>query len=71
MEFDYYHLYLTTGKEILKLRERIQEDDRYPNPKFYDIEIQPDKYYMISVIDEDISALTAIYIEEIIYEKEI
>lgn len=72
MEFNYYDLHLTLGKDIIETRERIQDDDRYTNPRYYDIEeIQPDKYYMASIIDEDITALTSIYIEEIIYEKEV
>ena len=72
MESNYYNLRLTLGKDIIKTRERIQDDDRYPDPRYYDIdEIQPDKYYMASIIDEDITALTSIYIEEIIYEKEV
>lgn len=71
MEFNYYNLRLTLGKDIIKTRERIEDDNRYPNPRYYDIEeIQPDKYYMASIIDEDITPLTSIYIEEIIYEKE-
>lgn len=71
MESNYYNLRLMLGKDIIKTRERIEDDDRYPDPRYYDIdEIQPDKYYMASIIDEDITALTSIYIEEIIYEKE-
>lgn len=72
MEFNYYHLCPTLGKDIIEHRKRVQENDRYINPKFYDIEeIQPDKYYMASIIDEDITELTSIYVEEIIYEKEV
>lgn len=66
-----YELSPMLGKEIIELRERVQKDDRYPNPKYYNIAIQPDKYYIASIIDEDISELTSIYIEEFIYEKEV
>lgn len=72
MEFNYYDLRLMLGKDIIETRKRIQDNDRYTNPRYYDIgEIQPDKYYMVSIINEDIDALTSIYIEETIYEKEV
>lgn len=56
------------GKDLIELRERVQKDDRYISPKYYNIELQPDKYYKASIIDEDISELTALYIEEFIKE---
>lgn len=76
MEFNYYNLRPMLGKEIIELREKVLEDDRIQYPKYYrtknnkHIDIQPDKYYMASIVYEDITELTAIYIEEIIYSME-
>ena len=69
MENNYYNLCLTSGKDIIETRQHILHNDRVPNPRFYDIDIEPDKMYMASIIYEDITDLTSIYIEEIIYEK--
>lgn len=68
MENNYYNLCLTSGKDIIKARQNVLDNDRVPNPEFCDIDIDPNKMYMASIIDEDITALTSIYIEEIIYE---
>lgn len=68
MENNYYHLTHWSGQDIINLRQHIQTNDRVPRPRYYDIpEIDPDQYYMASIIYEDITDLTAIYIEEIIY----
>lgn len=68
MEEKFYNLELTSGQTILDYRERVLDNDRYNRIKLYETEIDPNKFYMASIIDEDISALTSIYIEEIIYE---
>jgi hypothetical protein len=68
MENNYYNLCLTSGKVIIERRQRILDNDRVPNPRFYDLDIDPNKMYMASIIYEDITDLTSIYIEEIIYE---
>lgn len=68
MENNYYNLCLTSGKDIIESRQRVLDNDRVPNPRFYDIDIDPNKMYMASIIDEDITTMTSIYIEEIIYE---
>lgn len=68
MENNYYNLTQWSGKSIIDLRKHIQDDDRVIRPKYYDIkEINPDQQYMASIIYEDITDLTAVYIEEIIY----
>lgn len=68
MENNYYNLTHWSGKSIIDLRKHIQDDDRVIRPRYYDIkEIDPDQYYMASIIYEDITELTSIYIEEIIY----
>ena len=68
MENDYYNLTHWSGKSIIDMREHIQNDDRVTRPGYYNIEtIDPDQYYMASIIYEDITDLTAVYIEEIIY----
>ena len=53
------------GKELLKERERVINDDRYTKKKFLDLVIEPDKFYNITIIDEDISPLSAMYVEEL------
>lgn len=68
MENKYYDLCLTSGKDIIETRQRVLANDRVPNPRFYDIDIDPNKMYMASIIDEDITVITSIYIEEIIKE---
>lgn len=69
MESKYYNLQPMLGKDIIELRELVRENDVYLYPIFYDIEeIQPDKYYMASIIDEDLGPVKSIYKEEIIYE---
>lgn len=68
MENNYYNLTNWSGKSIIDMREHIQNDDRVIRPKYYNIEeINPDQQYMASIIYEDITDLTAVYIEEIIY----
>lgn len=67
MENMYYNLAQWSGKDIINLRQHIQTNDRVPCPRYYDIEIDPDQNYMASIIYEDITELTALYIEEIIY----
>lgn len=54
------------GSEILSIRNRILEDDRYPNPHFYEFNIVEGEDYIISIVDEDLSPLTSMYKEEII-----
>jgi hypothetical protein len=68
MEANFYDLQLMSGQTILDIREQALNNDRYNKIKLYEIEIDPMKFYMASIIDEDISAFTSIYIEEIIYE---
>lgn len=76
MGTSYYDLRPMLGEEIIELREKVLEDDRIKYPKYYRtknnrrIDVQPDKYYMASIVYEDISELTALYIEEIIYSME-
>ena len=54
------------GSEILSIRNRILEDDRYPDPHFYEFNIVESDDYIISIVDEDLSPLTSMYKEEII-----
>lgn len=68
MENKYYDLCLTSGKEILETRQAAANSGRVTNPRYYEIDIDPDKMYMASIIYEDITAITSLYIEEIIYE---
>ena len=69
MEAEFYNLQLMSGQTILDIRERIFDNDRYNKIRLYDdIEIDPNKLYMASLIDEDITMISSIYIEEIIYE---
>lgn len=67
MENNYYNLVQRYGQTIIDIRKQAQDDDRVTQHKYYNIEIDPDQYYMASIIYEDITDLTAIYIEEIIY----
>lgn len=69
MEAEFYNLQLMSGQTILDIRERKFNNDRYNKIRLYDdIEIDPNKLYMASLIDEDITMISSIYIEEIIYE---
>lgn len=68
MKNNYYNLIPTSGKSIIEIRQQVLDDDRVINPKYYDIDIDPNKTYLASIIYEDISDLTSIYIEEIIKE---
>ena len=68
MEENFYNLQLMNGQTILDGREQALNNDRYNRVELYDIEIDPNKLYMASIIDEDITMITSIYIEEIIYE---
>lgn len=68
MEANYYDLQLMSGQTILDTRERKRNNDRYNKIRLYEMEIDPNKMYMASIIDEDVSMLSSIYIEEIIYE---
>ena len=68
MEENFYNLQLMNGQTILDGREQALNNDRYNRVELYDIEIDPNKFYMASIIDEDITMITSIYIEEIIYE---
>ena len=68
MKNNYYNLIPTSGKSIIETRQQVLDDDRVTNPKYYDIDIDPNKTYLASIIYEDISDLTSIYIEEIIKE---
>ena len=68
MEENFYNLQLMNGQIILDSREQALNNDRYNRVELYDIEIDPNKMYMASIIDEDITMITSIYIEEIIYE---
>lgn len=68
MEENFYNLQLMNGQTILDGREQALNNDRYNRIELYDIEIDPNKMYMASIIDEDITMITSIYIEEIIYE---
>lgn len=69
MEANYYNLKQTSGQYILNKRERVFDDDRYNKIRLYEeIDIDPNKMYMASIIDEDITMISSIYIEEIIYE---
>lgn len=71
MENNYFDLRAMSGAKILEERRQAEESDCVPNPRFYkEITIDPDKMYMISIIDVDISPITSLYIEEIIYEIE-
>lgn len=67
MENMYYDLAQWSGQTILDIRKQAQDDDRVTQHKYYNIEIDPDQNYMASIIYEDITDLTALYIEEIIY----
>lgn len=69
MEENFYNLQLMNGQTILDSREQALNNDRYNRVELYDIEIDPNKMYMASIIDEDITMITSIYIEEIIYEN--
>lgn len=68
MKNNYYNLTTVTGKSIIETRQQVLDDDRVINPRYYDIDIDPNKIYLASIIYEDISDLTSIYIEEIIKE---
>lgn len=68
MEEEFYNLQLMNGQTILDYRDRVFDNDRYNRIKLYEIEIDPNKLYMASIIDEDITMISSIYIEEIIYE---
>ena len=68
MKNNYYNLIPTSGKSIIEIRQQVLDDDRVINPKYYDIDIDTNKTYLASIIYEDISDLTSIYIEEIIKE---
>lgn len=68
MEENFYNLQLMNGQTILDGREQALNNDRYNRVELYDIEIAPNKLYMASIIDEDITMITSIYIEEVIYE---
>ena len=68
MKNNYYNLTTVTGKSIIEIRQQVLDDDRVINPKYYAIDIDPNKTYLASIIYEDISDLTSIYIEEIIKE---
>lgn len=69
MEAEFYNLQLMSGQTILDIRERKFNNDRYNKIRLYEeIEIDPNKLYMASLIDEDITMISSIYIEEIIYE---
>ena len=68
MKNNYYNLIPTSGKSIIETRQQVLDDDRVINLKYYDIDIDPNKTYLASIIYEDISDLTSIYIEEIIKE---
>ena len=69
MEENFYNLQLMNGQTILDSREQALNNDRYNRVELYDIEIDPNKMYMASIIDEDITMITSTYIEEIIYEN--
>ena len=68
IEGNFYYLQQMTGQSILDIRERKFNNDRYNKIRLYETEIDPNKSYMVSIIDEDITMLSSIYIEEIIYE---
>lgn len=68
MKNNYYNLTTVTGKSIIETRQQVLDDDRVINLRYYDIDIDPNKTYLASIIYEDISDLTSIYIEEIIKE---
>lgn len=66
---NYFDLQAMSGAEILKERRFAEESDAVPNPRYYDkITIDPNKMYMASIVWYDISPITSLYIEEIIYE---
>lgn len=66
---NYFDLQAMSGAEILEGRRQVEESDWIPSPRYYeDITIDPNKMYMISIIEADISPITSLYIEEIIYE---
>ena len=69
MEENFYNLQLMNGQTILDCREQALNNDRYNRIELYDIEIDPNKFYMVSIIDEDITMISSIYIEETIYEN--
>lgn len=54
------------GYEIKQIRNEILDNDRYPNPHFYECDIVDHDYYITSIVDEDLSPLTSMYKEEII-----
>lgn len=54
------------GYEIQQIRNEILDNDRYPNPHFYECDIVDHDYYITSIVDEDLSPLTSMYKEEII-----
>lgn len=65
----YFDLQAMSGAEILETRQAARESDRVTNPIYYTaIEVDPNKMYMASIIWEDFTALTSMYVEEIIYE---
>lgn len=66
---NYFDLRAMSGAEILEERRQAEESDWVPNPRFYEeITIDPNKMYMASIVWADISPITSLYIEEIIYE---
>ena len=68
MKKNYYNLTTVTGKSIIEIRQQVLDDDRVINPKYYDLDIDPNETYLASILHEDRSDITSIYIEEIIKE---
>ena len=54
MKNNYYNLTTVTGKSIIETRQQVLDDDRVINPRYYDIDIDPNKTYLASIIYEDI-----------------
>lgn len=55
MEANFYNLRLMNGQTILDGREQALNNDRYNRIELYDIEIDPNKMYMASIIDDNIN----------------
>jgi hypothetical protein len=69
LDKSYFDLGPIRGVTILKYREYVLNNNTFNVARIYrDIEIDPDKWYIASIIWDDISPITSHYIEEIIIE---
>lgn len=65
----YFDLSFIKGQTILESREYVLHNDTFNVATIYrDIEIHPDRWYLASIVWDDISPITSHYIEEVIIE---